>query len=71
MTNIKPVSNRVVRSASGSEMRVQCNRNVDLMLFSNERIMPVHLTDVLFVPSCTAKCFSLSAWETSGQDFHW
>ena len=50
MTDFRPVSNCVVRSASGSRMRVTGIGNLALLFYSNGKTTPVHLKNVLMVP---------------------
>ena len=68
MTNFRPLSNEVVRSASGRLMKATDIGNLDLF-YSNGKTTPVHLKNVLLVPDCTENLFSLSAWEKEGHDF--
>lgn len=62
MKGFLPVSERVIRSASITEMKVIGVGNVDKLFFTIiGKITLVHLTDVFLVPSWSENIFSLSA----------
>lgn len=57
MTDLRPVSNRALRSASGSRMKAIVMGNLRSFVFSHGKFTPVRLNDFL-VPSCTEKFIS-------------
>lgn len=55
------MSVRVVISSFGGKVKVRGMGNFNLVFFSSEKVTPVHLSDLLLVPSCTENRFSLVA----------